>query len=728
MEPQPSFVPLLAALVFAAPTAVLAGMCLPAAVLLALLGLLFAGWGRPRWRRAGLCALPALLAALPPSQLAEPALPDGPLAVRGRVVRVVRAPATGTTTVHLADASSRQRITFDADLEVLPGDELRALATAAALVGPELPQSLRGLAASVTVHAGPPSLPRLAHWLRRRLERQLLAQVPGEHGAMLATLVLGHDTRTPAALVRAHQDTGLSHLLAVSGAHAVMLAWLLGLAGRARGRLLRSGPRRATLMCALLVLYAFVTGGDPPVLRAAVTFVLATTATLLGRDCGLASGLVVPALLTCGLQPEALLGPSFLLSYAAVLGLALAARGDRAETAWWRRALRASVWATLLTAPLTAWFFGQVAPATVLLTPLLSPLVALLLLGGLISGALGCLAPALAPLLGPPLQLAAGLYADVVRLADHLPGTPVYVLTTPAPAALAIVALAAVTLLRLWPSRRCVAASAGLFLLAFFVPPLAPQPPRAVLFAVGHGQACLLETGNGHHTVVDCGSLTHAALAARLVEQALAVRRIDLLVVTHADVDHHAGVEALAQRVPIRRALLPQSLADSALAATLRRHGVPFTVLAPGQRQRPAPHLEVSAPWLPATATDNDQSLWVAARLDDVRLLLTGDAMELGVAAALADGIVTACDVLVLPHHGRANGNGLDLLQQARPRAVLASARTADGDTTLGVAARRFGAELWVTGQHGTLTVATGPPRVTGSVAGRPLTTDPGDR
>lgn len=728
MDPLPTFVPLFAALAFAAPAAVLAGPCLPAAVAVAGLGLLFAACGRPRWRRAGLCGLPALLAALPPSRPAEPPLPAGPLAVRGRVVRVVRAPATATTTVHLADSTQRQRLTFDADLEVLPGDELRALAYAAAPVGPELPQSLRGLAASATVRDGPPSLPRLAHWLRRRLERQLLALVPGENGAMLATLVLGHDTRTPAALVRAHQDTGLSHLLAVSGAHAVMLAWLLGLAGRARGRLLRFGPRRATLMCALLVLYAFVTGGDPPVLRAAVTFVLATAATLLGRDCGLASGLVVPALLTCGLQPEALLGPSFLLSYAAVCGLALAARGDHAGEAWWRRALRASSWATLLTAPLTAWFFGQVAPATVLLTPLLSPLVALLLLGGLLSGALGCLAPALAHLLGPPLQFAAELYAGAVRLADHLPGTPVYVLTTPPPALLAIVALAAAMLLRAWPSRRGVAAGASLFLLPFFVPPIGARPARAVLFAVGHGQACLLEAANGHCTVVDCGSLTHAALAARLVEQALAVRRIDLLVVTHADVDHHAGVAALAQQVPIRRALLPASLADSPLAATLRGHGVPFAVLWPGERTRPAAHLEVAAPWLPATAQDNDQSLWVAARLDDVRLLLTGDAQELGVAAALADGIVAPCEVLVLPHHGRPNGNALALLQRTRPRAALASARTADGDTTLGITARRFGTELWVTGQHGTLTVRSGPPRVSSTVPGRPLPADVGDR
>jgi hypothetical protein len=77
--------------------------------------------------------------------------------------------------------------------------------------------------------------------------------------------------------------------------------------------------------------------------------------------------------------------------------------------------------------------------------------------------------------------------------------------------------------------------------------------------------------------------------------------------------------------------------------------------------------------------------------------------------------------VLVLPHHGRANANAPALLARVRPRACLASAAAADGDTRLGPLVRIFGAELWTTGVHGTITLAGEPPRCTGEVPGRPL-------
>ena len=99
-----------------------------------------------------------------------------------------------------------------------------------------------------------------------------------------------------------------------------------------------------------------------------------------------------------------------------------------------------------------------------------------------------------------------------------------------------------------------------------------------------------------------------------------------------------------------------------------------------------------------------------------------GDAEALGTAAAIAQGIAQPSDVLLLPHHGRRNPTAVHLLQRVRPRVCIASAASADGDTALGLAARTFGADLWVTGQHGTIELlGCDPPRVRASGDGRPL-------
>ncbi|HEU4418478.1 MAG TPA: ComEC/Rec2 family competence protein, partial [Planctomycetota bacterium] len=664
----------------------------------------------------------ALLAALPAPRAALPDMRPGPVLVAGCVTDVVRAPLLDTTYVVLGDGVHSLRLQFAGDLEILPGDRLRTFARLGAATAPDLPGSLHGVAATVHVTPGPCSLQRLAGASRRVLERQLLRLVPGEHGAMLAALVLGRDTRTSGDLVAAHQATGLSHLLAVSGAHAAMLAFLLGFTGRGRGRRLAAGRARTIAVMSILFAYAAITGNEPPVLRAVVAFALAALACHLGRPFGLGTGLLAPAIATCLLQPEALLGPSFLLSYAAVCGLALAAR--RREGWVWRwlwGPIWASWWATLLTAPLTLFFFGQLAPWTVLLTPVLAPLVAFMLCVGLVTAMLGVLVPWLGQLLAVPLSVAADVYTAIVRAADSLPCTPVHAWVVPATWTLCLCALAGACVIVRWPHRGGVTVAAALLLVPWFLPFSGPRDARLQLFAVGHGQTCLVATASGHQTAIDCGSMQHPFLAAERLVQALRERHLDLLVVTHADQDHHNGVPALLRRVPIDEAILPGCMRDSALASLLVAHGTRVQLLAAGQRLEPAPHLRLAAPSLPDTASDNDQSLWVSVQIERTRVLVTGDAEEPGVAAAIAGGLAEPSDVLVLPHHGRPNAMVPALLQLVRPRACLASAVAADGDTVLGRIARRFGAELWVTGQHGTITLSGEPAQVRGSAGVRPL-------
>ena len=720
MVPRP-IPPLVWCSLWSVPTAVLTTFSFPLGALCAALGVWFALTASTMGHRAGLAALPALLATVPLPVAAPSALPEGPLWVHGVVRSVQRAPETGGLHLVLGDDRASLKVSLDDELETLPGDRLALLAHATAAAVPGQAATLRGIAATAIVTAGPWSLPRLAAGARRAMERQLLDRLPDTAGPLLATLVLGRDTRPAHDVQASHRATGLSHLLAVSGAHAAMLAFLLGLAGW-HGQRRRLGNRvRTASVLLLLAAYAAITGNEPPVLRAVVAYTVAAIAAHLGRPCGCIPLLLVPAVLTAFLRPDALLGPSFLLSYAAVTGLFLAGRprSDTWQARWLWTPLQASAWATLLTAPLTLWFFGQLAPWTVLLTPLLAPLVGLLLLGGLALALSGMMTPLLADLLAPPLGLLTNAYADLVQLADHLPLTPLPAAVTPPAWAMGLCLLAAAVFVAWRPDRRRCALAAVLLVLPHFVPLPRPTVAGLQLFAVGHGQACLVTTDDGHHCAIDCGSLQQPFLAAEQLAAALPYRVLDLLVVTHADSDHHNGIPRLLASTTVRQALVPQALEHHALVASLRAHGATVTVLAPGQRATPMAGLVVAAPPLPAGASDNDQSLWASVRVLDLTVLLTGDAQELGVAAALADGIADRHDVLVLPHHGRANANAPGLLRRVRPRACLASASRQDGETVLGPLVRRTGADLWVTGLHGSLHLTAA--GLAGSSPGRPL-------
>ncbi|MFT4839862.1 MAG: ComEC/Rec2-related protein, partial [Candidatus Azotimanducaceae bacterium] len=315
------------AIAWSLPTAVLAGICLPAATAIAMVGILVATCSKYRWRRSALSALPVLLAAAPPCAAPLPPTQPGPVWVEGRVRDVVRAPLAGRNYVQLAEDL---RVSFPGEIELVAGDRLRVLARAGEPAIPGVRGSLQAIPATMKVEARTWSFRGGCAQLRRAMERELLRLVPGEHGAMLATLVLGRATRPDPDLAAAHRATGLSHLLAVSGAHAAMLAFLLGLSSR--GRHLGASRTRSAVVLTILLVYGSIAGAEPPVLRAVVAYTLAAMAARTGRPFGIATGLLVPAWITCLVAPDALLGPSFLLSYAAVIGLAMALRGRPPET------------------------------------------------------------------------------------------------------------------------------------------------------------------------------------------------------------------------------------------------------------------------------------------------------------------------------------------------------------------------------------------------------------
>lgn len=666
-------------------------------------------------------ALPAALGALtvPP---AEPAWPtEGPVVLDGIVSgRLTRDVATATARFEvvprgggaavLCVARLRRGDPFDA---VLPGDRVRGVAF---LRDPTRrradgrPPVVEVELAALRVSAGPPSIHRGATWCRLRLERELLRRVRGEAGVLCTHLVLGTGPRLADDLVDAHRATGLAHLLAVSGAHATLLAWMLAAAfAGLRGRdpwLARSF--RHGCGCFLLA-YGAVTGFEPPVLRALVAWLLVAAAIARGRRPSVAATLAAAALVTALVAPGDLLSVSFCLSYAAVVGLAAAGAfrrpaGPREHVA---QALRASAWAMATTAPLTLAYFGQLAPWTILGTPLLAPLVALMLALGVATAALGILLPPLAAVPAFPLAFLADGYAAAVRTLAELPGAPVNAPLAPSVVVLIGWTVLGVAVLVTLPTRRGLLASCALLALPHFVGPVRDAAPALTLCDVGHGQCAVVRLPSGPRVVIDCGNLTDAARAARAAERALAPRRtVDLLVISHGDSDHTAGALRLARRVTITAALLPDELRHGPLHRALAARGARIDFLHPGDTVAPLAGITVHAPAIAGSTSTNDRSLWTVIDADCGRLILPGDAGDSGIRAALRALPEGPIHALVLPHHGRGTaGETLRLLERLPPRVCLVSAGGDRSGPALQVV-HAHGIPLLTTTDHGDLSVA----------------------
>ncbi|MDO9498797.1 ComEC/Rec2 family competence protein [Falsiroseomonas sp.] len=347
-------------------------------------------------------------------------LPFGAVIVEGLVVQVQ--PLAEGQRITLRDArlgdgpplprTLRIRLRNNDPVQPQPGDRLRLRALLREPGAPVVPggydfqraayfSGLGGsgfaLGPAELLATGPPGIARL----RTRLNREVAAAIPGPAGAVAAALITGTQSGIPPAEIAAMRDAGLSHLLAVSGLHMSIVMGLVFFVLRLAVALvpfvaLRLPGKAVAALGALAAgtFYMLLTGSQVPMQRCLGMAVLVTLALLSGRRAVSLRSLAMAAAGVLVLAPAELLGPSFQMSFAAVL--VLIAGHDalrpwlariRQQASWWRPALLfvlglvlTSLLAGAATAPPGLHHFGRLQSFGILANAVAVPLTSLLVM------------------------------------------------------------------------------------------------------------------------------------------------------------------------------------------------------------------------------------------------------------------------------------------------------------------------------------------------------------
>lgn len=532
---------------------------------------------------------------------------------------------------------------------------------------------------------------------RQRLRDAIFAQVDDPRSAgMLAALVIGDQSAIDREDWTLFRDTGIAHLVSISGLHVTMFAWLagalIGAAWRhsARACLWIATPHAARWggMVAATA-YAVLAGWGVPAQRTVAMLSLVALLTSFGLRWPWPSVLLAAAVGVTALDPWALLQPGFWLSFAAV-GLLMASDPAQrlvltAPDPGWHglvqrgvglvaQGLRTQWVATLGLTPLGLVFFQQVSVVGVLANLVAIPLVTLLITP------LAMLGVAWAPL----WWLAAGAVHGLVTLLQFMAAWPLAVWTVPAAPAWAQLAglLAAVVLILPWPwSLRLLAVPMALPLL---LPPRElPAQGQFELIAldVGQGSAVLLRTRR-HTLLFDAGpQYARDSDAGQRVLlpllRGLGVRRIDRLVLSHRDNDHVGGARTLLKALPVG-----ELLGSLEAGHPLHGLGVPHRRCVAGERWV---WDGVSFEGLRPVPQDYDRALKPNAMSCVLRVagsapgagsaLLTGDIereQEWSMVAAAPTALRS--EVLIAPHHGSRTSSSEALLSAVAPRVAVIQA------------------------------------------------------
>lgn len=635
------------------------------------------------------------------------------------------------------DCSGGVHVTVDDDAsELAVGDRIEIGGDIAAFSAPSNPGESdfryvarnRGLHARLWVasadhvkllQAGRPSLRRFADSLARHGERTLKTYLGEDVGPLASALVVGRRGSLDAPSKDRLLETGTIHLLSVSGLHLGIVAMtmmslsvMLGL-----GRGMQIG-----MVATACFLFAAITGGQPPVLRAAILVATVLTSLMVNRRQWPLNTLAFAALILLMLNPTNLTQVGVQLSFISVATLVCAARSSnmltrelaseafdarpqiealidktRSPRSLWMknkfRQIRDLAWmslcVTLTTAPLTWLHFNLISPIAVVANLLLSIPAAIALMSGLIAVVCGWI--------WQPLAMVPAWFCDwVLRLMriiiDTASEVPFGHAWLPAPppwwvASYFLLLIGSFAIKRRFNRPRAfVVGSLAWCSIAWVLavsPSWRPRQELVVTFVdVGHGTSALLELPSGPTFLYDCGRLGNFEQTSRGIEDVLWSRGLtglDAIILSHADSDHYNALPGLLDRFHVSEIITPPGLfGDPAIASVLER------VLSGAVRIREVSNEDgfldadqvvqiLHPPTTRLPGSDNANSLVIRIDHSGRSFLLPGDLEPPGTEALIELPRLIPGGVLMAPHHGSLTANAQSILDWARPSEVIVS-------------------------------------------------------
>ncbi len=233
---------------------------------------------------------------------------------------------------------------------------------------------------------------------RRAIADRIRSALDGDRSAIATALLTGDRGAIRPEIHKSIREAGLAHLLAISGLHLGLVAGLIFFAVRATLALVPSLAldrpiKKWAAVAALCGAFAYmlVVGSTVPTQRAFIMVGLVLVAVLVDRVAISMRLAAWAAALVLAIAPYSLLGPSFQMSFAAVIALIAGYEAMRHRLAEWRRragpvgmgalylagVLLTTAIASTATAPFALYHFQQVASYGLLTNLLAVPLTAL---------------------------------------------------------------------------------------------------------------------------------------------------------------------------------------------------------------------------------------------------------------------------------------------------------------------------------------------------------------
>ena len=191
--------------------------------------------------------------------------------------------------------------------------------------------------------------------------------IPGKiESGMAEALLIGYRNDLDRDIVQRYSNTGVVHIIAISGMHLGLIYWLVLLPFKPFRKSKHRLIVQAIAAIVVLWFFSFLTGASPSILRSAVMFSFIALGEIGGRRSSIYNNLSLSALLILLFDPFSLWDVGFQLSYAAVLSIVIFSKSisnwlyvKNRFLRWGWNLVAVTLAAQILTYPLVAYHFHQ---------------------------------------------------------------------------------------------------------------------------------------------------------------------------------------------------------------------------------------------------------------------------------------------------------------------------------------------------------------------------------
>lgn len=532
--------------------------------------------------------------------------------------------------------------------------------------------------------------------LKSRIVGVIDRSLPRQQAGLLNGMLIGYREGLSQEVTDAFCDAGLTHIMAVSGANVVFLIIPLAFLFK---RLRLGNKVSGILIMSFLVVFIFITGFEPSVLRAVVMASVILIAKMLDRETDIYTTIAFAAMLLLICSPHMLFNIGFQLSFAATLSIVTLYRNiKQLITCRFIPSAVAGILAVTLAAqlgvlPITLAYFNRVSLVSVLSNLLAVPLLEFVTILGMFMALLGQISIVFSQLLGyiNCVLLSAILY--ITKISSSLPFASVRTVTPPITF---IVLYYAVMWFMLWygPLKNIrirptfIAVVFALTAMAISTSFLIPGKLEVVFLDVGEGDSSFIRTSSGKNILLDGGGSTDPTASSKTGESVVApflldkgVTVLDAVIASHGHSDHTQGLQTVLEQFKVKSLVIPVTADEKGFERLLK--------IAAGKRIEvfrcergdvirldDKTSFDVLSPSTELEKADtslNNTSLVLKLHYGAADVLFTGDAQAETEQELLQSGIDLNAEVVKIAHHGSSTSTGKDFLESIKPATAVIS-------------------------------------------------------